>query len=206
MYFTKYEPLLYNISTVERAIWDKATVIFVYKVLTQRVSKTIIWFNLLGLNFEITGNSTSAGAVWFTLDGQKGTFCGTFDDNAADVMCRHLNYSGGHAVIAERDYSAKSSALHWHIGDLKCNGNETRVTQCQFRWILINDPQFEMPENCPSTCGQTIMYRRIAENPCYFGGVQHLTVHCDFKGVQYIHSSTYLLKLHNVSRVLYNVV
>ena len=70
-----------------------------------------------------------SGRVEMSIDGEWGTVCGTakFNNKAANVLCRQLNYTGGRAL--DNGYFGEGTGKIM-IPYVRCVGNETSLLKC----------------------------------------------------------------------------
>ena len=93
----------------------------------------------IGYEFRlVNGTNSLSGRVEMRIDGEWGTVCGSskFDDDAADVLCRQMNYQTGRAL--------KNGFFGGGVGrimvpSLRCKGKEKSLMECQIK-IEPKDP------------------------------------------------------------------
>lgn len=84
----------------------------------------------LGIEFSLVGGDfPTIGRVQFTIDNFTGSICGDtfFDDAEANIICKQLNFTGGRRL--SKSFGTADGSLF--ITSLRCQGNESKITDCQ---------------------------------------------------------------------------
>ena len=85
---------------------------------------------MLGYKFRLAnGTDYRSGRVEMSIDGQWGTVCGIsfFNNAAAQVLCRQLNFTGGRKLAMGTFGPGKGKI---YINNLRCKGKEKSVMEC----------------------------------------------------------------------------
>ena len=78
----------------------------------------------------MNGSDQCSGRVEIYHEGQRGTVCDdSWNMNDAEVVCRQAGCGRAVAALSSAPFG-KGSGLIW-LGDVRCFGNESSLTQCQ---------------------------------------------------------------------------
>ena len=90
---------------------------------------------------RLVGGVPWRGRVEILVSGQWGTICDdSFDDNAAEVVCRMVGYTTGYA-IGGADYGQAKGPV-WLDG-LTCTGREQTMSECKHEQWGLHDCNHE---------------------------------------------------------------
>ena len=137
-----------------------------------------------GLTFNLAyGNNLMHGQVRFTIDNQTGSFCGTFNDSVAMVVCRQMGFVSGKSLLP---LLTSTGSGNYQFTNVACIGNENSFTHCSFK-IIEKDFKIQTEGSCGScsptdasclrSCYMGLRYNRMNMDPCYIRE-QPLTVQC----------------------------
>lgn len=102
------------------------------KTVFKSIHSNYIMYNT-GYEFRlVNGTNSLSGRVEMQIDDEWGTVCGTskFDDNAADVLCRQLNFTTGRALTNGYFGGGVGRIM---VPSLRCTGKEKSLLACQMR-------------------------------------------------------------------------
>jgi hypothetical protein len=81
----------------------------------------------------VNGASTNQGRLEVQIKGNAtwGTVCDDgFSNQTAEVVCRHLGFTGGQALRSA--YAGAASALPIIMDDVSCQGTEASLDRCSY--------------------------------------------------------------------------
>ena len=152
------------------------------------------------------GDLPSMGRVQFAIDDLTGSICGDtfFDDPEASIVCRQMNFTGGRRL--EKSFGTENGTLF--INGLRCHGNETKITECQFLIDRTGDSAPSEIGGDNSLRSRTDWYGAYRRASCWMGK-EDAAVQCYTTGLNtkergcIIANSTVLYSIVNATSELY---